>query len=475
MSTAKHYTWSTINRVGVQVISFLGNILIARLLSPDDYGLVAMLAIILGISWNLTESGFADSLIRKRDADKTDFGTVLTHNVLVSIVLYSALYFLAPAIAGFFHRHELIDITRLLGLSIIIKALTVTEFTRMRKELQFKKFAIIQLLGTLLSVVTGYIAALQGYGYYALVIQVVSMAAYNAVLIMILNKWVPVFRFNMERYKAMRKFSDNMLISYFTNQIGQNMYSVFIGKYQSGVSLGYFNQATKVNDASFQGLNSIILTTSYPIIAKEKEFEVRQIKYRELTRTFLYIHFFISFFLIATATELIPIVFGEKWASASLYLQMITLSTLFFPLMTINANIVKTENKTEIYRNLTFLRNGLTLAALLVTFQFSMFHILVGLIIARYISVLVDIFYCGKHLDFGFKVQIKMVAEQGLAPTVAATTAYIVSHLFNERITTLLLFGVIYGIAFLGINLLMKNESQRSVFTLIGSILKSKK
>src|SRR5690606_7946173 len=126
MSNTKHYIWSAFNRFGVQVIGFVGNILIARQLTPDDYGLVAMLAIFVGIAWNFTEAGFADYLIRKQDADKKDYATIFTHNVLFSLLLYFILYFLAPLISNFFQKTELIEITRILGMSIIIKAITLT-------------------------------------------------------------------------------------------------------------------------------------------------------------------------------------------------------------------------------------------------------------------------------------------------------------------------------------------------------------
>ena len=268
MSDTKHYSWSAINRFGVQFIGFLGNILIARQLTPDDYGLVAMLAIFIGIAWNFTESGFADYLIRKKDADKKDFATIFIHNITIALVLYGLLYFAAPYISYYFERQELIEITRVLGLSIMIKAITVTEFTRMSKELMFKNTAIVQIVSSIFSVVIAYLMAINGFGYWAIIMQTLSIAILNLVLIVILNKWRPYFYFSWERYKTMRGFSNNMLLSYFSNQIGNNLYSVFIGKYHSIAGLGFYNQATKINDASFQGINAVILTTSYPLLAK---------------------------------------------------------------------------------------------------------------------------------------------------------------------------------------------------------------
>jgi len=472
MSNTKHYIWSAVNRIGVQILGFIGNILIARLLSPDDYGLIAMLSIILGISWNLTESGFADSLIRKQDADKIDYGTILTHNVSVSIILYIILYFSAPLIARFFERDELIIITRIISLSIVLKALTVTEFTRMRKQLEFKKFAIIQLLASFLSILIAYVAANNGFGYYALVVQTISLAIFNILLMVIINKWVPVFYFNVNRYKEMRKFSNNMLLSYFTNQIGQNIYSVFIGKFYFGDTLGFFNQATKINDANYQGINAILLTTSYPIIAKEKDKEKRRKLYIGLLNHFLFIQYFFSFLVVGSAHVLILFLFGDKWVETTIYLQMITISFLFYPVVTVNQNIVKTENKTNIYRNLTFLRNGLTLLSLLLTFRYSMNAILIGLIIARFVSVYIDMLFCGKHIDFSFLQQSQIIAYQIVAPFLAMLGAYFVSAYFETTSVVLFVYLLVYFILFIGINFFLKNYVQYQSLLRIIKIIK---
>jgi teichuronic acid exporter len=464
MSNSNSYLWSAINRIGVQIIGFVGNILLARLLTPNDYGLIAMLSIVIGISWNFVDSGFADYLIRKQDASEKDLGIVLTHNVSVSVLFFVILYFSAPSIAQFFDRNELILITRLLGFSVIIKAFSIVETTRMRKNLEFKKFAIIQILSSIISLVLAYISALLGFGYFALIVQTISLGICNFVLMVLINKWIPKFYFNWEEYKKMRKFGNDMLFSYFSNQIGQNIYSVFIGKFHSSISLGNLSQANKVNDASFQGLNAIILTTSYPIIAKEKDRAIRLKKYKELAGFFLYIHFFLSFFIIGSANELIPILFGVKWINTSFFLQLTTLSTLFFPLMTINANITKTENRTKIYRNLTFVRNGLTLFSLLLTYKLSITHILSGLIISRFLSVFLDMVFCGRLINFGFFEQIKIVLYQLLTPLISTLVAYLFSTFFSDNLIVLIVYFCVYVFIFFVTNVLIKNVVQKIIF-----------
>ncbi len=461
MSTIKHYTWSAINRFGVQLIGFVGNVLIARQLTPDDYGLVAMLSIFIGIAWNLTESGFADYLIVKADADEKDFSTVFTHNILVSLFLYAVLYFSAPTIASFFNRRELIDITRIIGLSIILKAITLTEFTRMRKELMFKYSAVIQLVSSLVSVAVSYIMAVNGYGYWAIVCQTIVIALTNLVMIALMNNWLPKISFDWARYKQMRVFSNNMLLSYFTNQIGQNIYSVFIGKYQSTYALGYYNQAVKINDAGFQGINAVILTTSYPILAKEKDREKRKRMYENVLSHFLFVQFLLCFIFIGAATPLMEVLFGVKWLQTAPYLQLLTLSLLLYPLTTLNSNIVKIEGRSGLYRNLTFLRNGLNLLAILLTFRYSIEIILLGQIAARFISIVIDVFVCGRLIAFQPSKQFKIMFVQLAAPVVGMIAAYCAGFYIMQPHLKLSVYLAVYFLVFYGTNKLLKNLTQQ--------------
>ena len=474
MSNTKHYVWSAINRFGIQAIGFVGNVLIARQLTPDDYGLVAMLTIFIAISWNFTEAGFADYLIRKQDADKKDYATIFIHNVAFSIFLYLALYYSAPYISDFYQRIELIEIIRVLGLSIVFKAISLTEITRIRKNLEFKKLTAIQVTSSFISILIGYVMAIKGWGYWSLIGQTVSIAVVNLILVFLLNKWKPYFYFSLERYKKMRGFSNNLLLSYFTNQLGQNMYSVFIGKFQPTPLLGYFNQATKINDVSFQSINSILLTTSYPILAKEIDQEKRRKMYMNLMNHFLFIHFTISLFIIGSSNSLILFLFGKQWGPTAPMLQLIIISFIIYPLSTLNYNIIKIENKSKLYRNLTFLRNGLVFLSLLLTYQFSIELILYGLIAARFISVIIDVFLCGKHINFFPQEQFKIALKQIIAPVLSCIVATYVSSLLlqDSNLLNLIIFTSIFGCIFIAINMFTRNES---FFMLSNKVKKLKK
>ena len=399
---SKHYIWSGLQQFGSLAIGFAGTVLIARLLNPMDYGLIAALSIFMSIAMNLTESGFADFLISKQDSSNEDFAIVFTHNVAFGVFCYLLLYVSAPWIAEFYKSTELISIARILGLSIVLKALCISEVTRMRKELQFRKIALMQLSSSLIALIVGYLMAFYGCGYWALVGQTV-----------------------IQRYKQMRGFANNILLSFFTNQLGANMYSVFIGKFHNPLSLGYFYQAERVNQISFQSVNSIVLTTSYSLLAKENDSNERRKKYNQLLDKFLFIHLSISFFTIGSAYSIIKLLFGTKWMATAPLLQLTIISFILTPLVTVNANITKIENKTNVYRNLTFIRNGLLFIALLITYRYSLQIILIGLIVARILSAILDVFICGKYVSFYPSTQFLLFFKQVYSPLLAAATSYL--------------------------------------------------
>lgn len=457
----RHYSWSAIQRFGIQIISFIGNVLIARLLTPDDYGRIAMLAIFMSIAMNFTESGFADYLIRDPKSTSKEFSVVFVHNIVFGVLFYAMLYIAAPWIAQFYEEPELVVITRILGLNIIIKALSLSEFARMRKALDFKNMAIIQIVGALAGLVVGYLMALYDYGYWALVGQILVMGVVTLLMLIVVNAWWPKWYFDWKTYKEMRKFGNSMLVSYFTNQIGANLYSVFIGKIYSASALGFYNQAEKINKISFKSINGIVLTTSYSLLAKEQNRVKRLEMYKNLLNHFLFVHLAISAFIIGAAKPVMIFVFGAQWLPTAPLLQLILISFLLQPLVTINSNIVKIENKPQIYRNLTFLRNGLLLLMLLLTFTFSIEIILIGQIMARLLSSILDIFVCGKYIAFYPKKQFAILTKQMLAPMVSLLLGYFtLSQLESQSdIIKLLGYTLVYAIVFVGFNLATKNES----------------
>lgn len=473
MSNVKYYIWSAINRFGTELLGFVGNVLIARALMPEDYGLVAMLAIFTAISMTFTDSGFNDCLIRKSNSDKKDFGTIATYNVVVALLFYLVIYFCAPYIAQYFGQPELINLSRVLCFSIVLKAFSLSGFVQLTKNLRFKTSAIIHLLCSLLSIIIIYSLALLGFGYWALGLQPIVIALLNIILLLLVARWRPYFCFHWDRFKEMFAYSSNLLVSYFVNVIGANIYSFIIGKFYSVDSLGYYNQAHKMQGVPTEGINSIILTTSYPIIAKEQDAEKRYALYVNLFKQFNFIITFIVFALISIADVVFWLLFGEKWLPSSYLFQIFMLLSLVVPMKSINVNIVKILGRSDIYRNLAFLRSGLQILALCITAPFSLKIIIIGQVIAAFFSVSIDMFFCGRTIDFTFFKQYSIWFSIFWKPLLAFILSNFVVFFIKDLFWSSAVEFMLYVLLFFVICIITKDKNYRYYKNLIRRMITS--
>ena len=470
----KHYCWSAIGKISTELLAFVGNILIARILSPGDYGLIAMLSIIMALSLTFSEAGFNDFLIRKKDSDRIDFGTVATYNIGVSIILYVLIYFTAPLVAVFFNRQELVPIARLLGLSIILKSFTLSGFVQLTKELKFKESSFINIFCSLLSILSTYIMAKLGCGYWSLVMQQIFVAFYNILLLIIIGKWRPYFCFNKGRFVEMFKYSSNLLVSYIINTIGKNCYSFVIGKNYTNNDLGFYNQAQRMQTVPTQGLNNIILTTSYPLIAKETDTNLRYSLYVNLFNRFNFVQTWLVFALITIAEFVFLVLLGEKWLPSSDLFKLFMLLSLTYPLVTINANIVKLNGCSATYRTLTFIRTLMQVLSLLICAKFSLYVIIIGQIIASFCSAFIDMYVCGKLIGFNLNKQLNLWLGILFKPLVSYMLTVLCLLFVNLGQYESLISFVIYNVLFLLICIFTRDVNYIYVVQLLKGLLYEK-
>lgn len=444
MSNTKHYLWSAVGKFGTEILGFTGNILIARVLVPDDYGLVAMLAIFMSLAMNLTDSGFNDGLIRKKNSDKRDFGTVATFNIIVALTLYIVLYIAAPYISLFFHREELVGITRVLAIAFVLKSFSLSGFTQLIKSLQFKTTTIISLYSSIFSITCTYLMALCGFGYWALAFQPIAVAIGNIVLLLWIAKWKPYYCFSFSCFKEMFAFSSNLLISYIITNVGNNIYGFVIGKFYKLSDLGFYNQAHKMMSVPAQGLNSIILGTSYPIIAKETDLDKRYRLYVSLFENFNFLVTLMVFALILSSDFIFEVLFGEKWMPSSPLFKLFILTVLTYPFFTINSNIIKVQGNSNIYRNLSFVRAGTQIVAIAICASFSLKAIIIGQIIASFLSASVYMYYCGRTIGLKIGKQYGIWFSIIWKPLLAFMIGTVIASFVVNRNTSFLVAIVSY-------------------------------
>lgn len=263
--------WVGVQKFGTLGITFLSNIVLARLLTPSDYGMVGMLTIFIAISTSFIDGGFGSALIQKTNPTQRDYSTVFYWNIFLSVMLYTILYFCAPYIEIFYHDiHGLEKVLRVQGIILIINAITVVQFNQLRKAMKFKLLARINVSTALISVISAIIMACHGLGVWALVYQQIIAGIVNNILLWLFCRWYPSERFSMSSLKELFGFGSYIMVSSLVNTIGNNVNGLIIGKFFSASTLGYFTQAKKLEDVSSYGLLSVIEQVTYPMLVEVK-------------------------------------------------------------------------------------------------------------------------------------------------------------------------------------------------------------
>lgn len=263
--------WSAIERFSLQGIQFSINIIMARLLLPSDYGIIAMLGIFLQISQSFVDSGFTNALIQKNDRTDIDFSTVFYFNISIAIFFYIVIFITAPFIADFYRMPVLVDVARVVGLTLIINSLSAIHKTKMTIDVDFKTQSKISLLAVLISGIVGIYMAYSGYGIWALVCQSLLNATLLTILFYYFSHWFPLFVFSINSFKQLFSFGSKLLISGLIHTIYHNLYSIVIGRRFSAVDLGYYTRAEQFAVFPSANLNAIISRVTFPILSRDRK------------------------------------------------------------------------------------------------------------------------------------------------------------------------------------------------------------
>ncbi|MDE6340273.1 MAG: lipopolysaccharide biosynthesis protein, partial [Muribaculaceae bacterium] len=312
--TVKGTVWSTIERFSVQGIQFVVMIIMARILTPADYGLVGMLAIFIAISQSLIDSGFSQALIRKQDRTEVDNSTVFYFNIGVGILLYFLLFFSAPFIALFYNEPQLIPITRVIGLSLVFNSFTVVQRAILTINLDFKTQAKASFIGAILSGAVGIYMAYTGFGVWSIVWQQITNLFIVTILLWILSQWKPIFAYSWESFMELFGFGSKLLISGLLETIFRNLYLIVIGKFFKVSDLGYYTRAHQFTDFASSNITGVFQRVTYPVLCtiQDDDASLSDV-YRKLLKTSAFIVFPLMMGLAAVAEPMLISFLTEKW------------------------------------------------------------------------------------------------------------------------------------------------------------------
>ena len=470
--TRSAFVWNMVDRVGSQLISATIGIALARLLSAAEYGLTGALAIFIALSQALTDSGFSAALVRKQHITEADYNTVFYYNLFISVALYIAGYFSAPAIAQFFGEPILIPVARVLFLVFIFNALCLIQNAKMVKEINFHKVATINVSAIVISGVIALILAVKGYGVWALVAQLTIQAFIKMLMQWVWGGWKPRAIFSWKSFRELFAFSSNILLANILNVLFLNIYSAIIGRLYSSRELGYYSQANKWSDMGVTTLYGIILNSTYTLFSAIQNDPDRLLRsYRKSMKLTAFITFPTLLALSLTAQPFILILLGDKWQASIPMFSLLLIAGIFTVLTSLNGNFIRIEGSSGLALRLEIFKVTLFAIVLALTWHLPIIQLLWGMVATRAIVYFVSIVAIGKRINYPWHQQIIDIMPSCATALLMICFAYPI-QLFITNIY-LLFFTQIGACAlfYLAINRYIQSDILNE---LIGAIKKNK-
>ncbi len=460
--------WSAIERFSAQGVQFIIQIILARLLLPSDYGIIAMLTIFIGISQTFVNSGFSNALIRKLDRDENDYTTTFLFNIAVGVIFYGLLYLGAPLIASFYNIPLLASITKLIGLSVVFNSLCIVQQAILTIKIDFKTQTYVSLFSVIISGGIAIYLASEGFGAWALAWQVVIAAFLRSVLFWILVGWKPKGRFSKKSFKSLFGFGSKLLASGLLDTIYKNIYLIVIGKLYSSQLLGFYSKGKDLSVYPASSITTIIQRVTYPILSEMQDDEERlRNNYRKLLRLSAFIIFPLMVGLTALADPLVRLLLTDKWEDSILLLQILCCSMMWYPIHAINLNLLQVKGRSDLFLRLEVYKKILTTVILFSTLPFGIVALCIGQVVNSLIALFVNTYYTGKLIEVGFFMQMKDLFPV-LFSSLVMYFSIVVMNTFAYNNVEQLIFGFFVGSSiYLCISYLSKSVELRDIISLL--------
>lgn len=462
--------WRFAERCGAQGVNFFVSIILARLLAPEDYGLIALVTVFTTVLNVFVDSGMANALIQKKDADDVDFSSVFYFNFVVCVLLYGVMYIASPWIATFYHKPELVGIVRVLSLTLVISGIKNVQQAYVSRNMLFKKFFYSTLGGTIFSAIVGIVLAYKGYGVWALVAQQLSNLCLDTAILWVNVKWRPKLVFSRTRLKGLLSFGWKLLVSALLDSVYNNLRQLVIGKMYTSSDLAFYNKGKQFPNMIMTNINSSIDSILLPTMSKVQDSQ-KQVKNmtRRAIKTSTYIMAPLMMGLAFTASSVVQLILTDKWMACVPYMRIFCVSFMFYPLHTANLNAIKAMGRSDLFLKMEIVKKLIGITLLFLTMRQGVMVMAYSLLISSFLSQIINSWPNKRLLNYGYLEQLK-----DILPSIVLAVIMGVSILLIETLefTTVLMLAVqiIVGmIIYVGISVVLKYEP----FLYLWSVIKS--
>ena len=471
-----NFIWRFAERCGAQGVSFIVSIVLARLLAPEMYGTIALVTVFITVLNVFVDSGLGNALIQKKYADEVDFSTVFYFNLAVCLVLYAAVFAVAPVIARFYNDLELVPIIRVLSLTIVISGIKNVQQAYVSRTLQFKRFFFSTLGGTIGAAIIGITMAYKGFGVWTLVIQQIFNAAVDTLILWITVKWRPKAVFSFERLKGLVSYGWKLLVSSLLDTVYNNVRQLIIGKLYSAADLAYYNEGKKFPNLIVTNINTSIDSVLLPAMAKEQDDKDRV---KNMTRRSIMVSCFIMaplmIGLACCASNIVTVVLTEKWLPCVFFLQIFCVTYMFWPIHTANLNAIKAMGRSDLFLKLEIWKKVIGMILLLSTMFISVEAMAYSLLISTLTSMIINSWPNKKLLNYSFLEQMKDILPSIFLAVGMGVVVYLIGYLPIPTLPLLLIQVACGGVIYIMGSALLKLEPYEYLVGIIKPMIQNRR
>lgn len=473
VNVMKNFLWRFAERSGAQIVTFIVSIILARLLSPKDYGTIALVTVFLAIMQVFVDSGLGSALIQKKNADDLDFSSVFIFNFIVCIILYILMFFAAPLIAKFYDDKNLVAIIRVISITILISGVKGIQQAYVSRNMLFKKFFFSTIGGTVFSAFLGIFMAYKGFGVWAIVAQQLSNTAIDTLILWITVEWRPKFIFSWKRLKSLLSFGWKLLISALLDTTYNNLRNLIIGKLYSPADLAFYNQGDKFPKVIITNINASIDSVLLPTMSREQD---NKDKVKSMTRraikTSTYLMAPMMMGLAFCSDNIVRLVLTEKWIECVPYLRIFCITYMFWPLHTANLNAINSLGRSDWFLRLEIIKKIMGLTVLLLTMWHGVMVMAYSLLLTSVLSQIINSWPNRKLINYSYIEQLQDILPSILISVFMGICVSLV-NIFKLPILIKLIIQIILGVLiYISMSEFLKLESYKYIKNIAKSLIK---
>lgn len=464
--------WTFGQKFSIELFAFIQGIILARLLAPAEFGLVAMTQIFFAISRCFIDSGFTTALIRKNNREAIDYSTVYVTNIVVTFFFAVVLYTCAPLISHFYNESILIPIVRVNALLLFVNSFIAVQGTRMRINLQFKQLGICSVVVTIVIGLTSIALAYMGFGVWALILPNFLSPIIYAFFYWHYQHWFPGFNFSWKIWRDYFSFGSKLLASILLNTIWENLYPIIIGKKYSAKDLGFYSKASSYAYLPSKTFQGVIEQVTFPVLCSIQDDDNRlRNAYRRLIRISGYVIFPLLIGIAVLAKPFVILFLTEKWAASIPYLQVICLAAMWYPIHALNLNLLQLKGRSDLFLILEIVKKVVSLIVIIISVPYGVFYMCVGSVVSSFLCLIINTYYTGKLINVGFFTQMR-----DLFPSLFFSffMGFII-WLFSQCLSSLwlqLILGIPIGVlCYFCVSYIMKSSELQDIIRMLNGYL----